>query len=165
MALATEHLVRLGMLVLGGLVGYVVYVYLFKPRVLENLCLVNTNNCVSIKYWSFQNSALIHMQPTDYWIFFTGITAFSYRKTAMSSKECGSYEGREYEPAYEVSLTTGLPTGYDCVLSLEEVKKFYTLNSVEPGYLYLKRDTREYGVRDALNSLSDEGIINLFKIT
>ena len=62
MALATEHLVRLGMLVLGGLVGYVVYVYLFKPRVLENLCLVKTNNCVSIKYWSFQNSALIHME-------------------------------------------------------------------------------------------------------
>ena len=159
-----EHITRLCVVVLAIICAFVANEYLMKPVVLDSMCLVNTNDCVWIQYWSYKNTALISMQPTGYWIFFDGQTAFTYGTQLSQQFSCQALDGIQYEPAYEFNISTGLPTGFKCLLALATVRSFYDKKGIQAENIYVRTDTAKFDVRAALNKLQDNGVLNMSRV-
>jgi hypothetical protein len=118
--------------------------------------LVNSNACARLAYYSYNNSALVHVRNTDTWLWFNGDKAFVYGQPV--GQICK--DPKKYSPAYSINTKTGLQEGYKCVLSLDEVVKFYTDKGVKMEYLVTKA-TKNFDVYSALNFLDDKGVIDL----
>lgn len=122
------------------------------------MCLLNSNGCVRMGYYTYNNSALIHMRGSDIWIWFNGDKAYIYGQPV--GQLCK--EPEKYDAVYAINTRNGLKEGYECVISLEEVIKFYKSKGVKMKYL-LKRpkDSGDFTVYDVLNTFDDDNIINL----
>ena len=150
--------IRLFSVLIGIITGYVIYTKLIKKNVLINLCLSDTNSCVSIKYYSIKNSILFNMQPTGYWCWFNGVSAYVFG--IPTGKAC---QLKEYEPAYVIDLknSTTLPKGYECIQNLNSLIDFYTKNSTEKYIYYNSPNPYETNIYDILNFLNNRNIIKL----
>ena len=161
-----DRIIRLFVIALAVICAYVAYEYLMKRVVLHELCLVDTNDCAWLQYWSYQNTVLVDMQPTGYSIFFDGQTAFTFGVQLSREYICQPVkdsDGKEinYDPAYEVNIVTGIPTGVKCILSRANLLDFYQKNNVQPQNIYVRTDLSKFDVRAIINKLQDVGIINL----
>ncbi len=150
--------IRTGVIFLAIITAFVIYYYIARPIILEPLCMVNSNSCVRIAYYSYNNSALIHMRNTGIWIWYNGDKAYIYGQPV--GQLCK--DPKKYQAAYAINTRNGLKEGYDCVMILDDVIDFYKSKKVSMKYL-LKSigDNSKFNVYDVLNLLSDEGVINL----
>jgi hypothetical protein len=139
----------------------ILYYGLVKPKVLEPLCLLDTGKCVRIQYYALKNSALIHMQPTGFWVWFNANKAFVYG--INTGNVCtDDDQGNKYEAAYYISPTQEQSVQYNCIRKLEDVKKYYTDNNAELGYLFFRVEKpEEFDVYDVLNEMNRKRIINI----
>lgn len=156
-----DRLIRLFVIAFAVICAYVVYEYLMKRIVLDKLCLVNTNDCVWLEYWSYQNTALVDMRPTGYSIFFDGQTAYTFGVQISREYSCEKINDTVYSPAYEVNIVTGIPTGIKCILSKANLLEFYAKQNVQPDNIYVRADVTKFDVRAIINKLQELGIINL----
>ena len=150
--------IRLFSVLIGIITGYVIYTKLIKKNVLINLCLSDTNSCVSIKYYSIKNSILFNMQPTGYWCWFNGVSAYVFG--IPTGKAC---QLKEYEPAYVIDLknSTTLPKGYECIQNLDILKQYYADNSKLKYIFYRSEDPYKTTIYNVLNFLYNKNIISL----
>lgn len=154
-------IVRILVVILAIVAGYVLYNYVIKPYVLDPTCLTNSNRCVRLSYQNYKNSALIHMQPTGFWIWFNGMKAYVF--SPVTGKVC---EDDKHEPAYEVDPITGIPHAYGCITKLDDLQKFYDGKSEKKKYIYHRsKDPNAFNVYDVLNLLGDKGILNLKNVS
>ena len=118
--------IRSFVIILGIVVGYVIYIKYIETSILIPLCLINTNQCVKINYYNIDNSVLFNMEPTGYWCWYNGNNAYIYGIT--SGRLCSN---KDYEPAYVIDLNSpsGKPKGYECIQNLDILKKYYSDNS------------------------------------
>lgn len=149
-------ILRIAVILLGIFTSIVVYFYMIQPWLLEPLCLVNSNGCVRMGYYQYNNSALVNMRNSGLWIWYNGDRAFVFGQPVGQLCENPS----QFQPAYSINTRTGAKEGYKCVMSLPEVQKFYTDRGVKMNYI-VKRAPANFDVYGALNILNDEGIINL----
>lgn len=152
-----NHLIRFAVIIMAFFTAYVFYGYIFEPRVMIPLCLVNSNECARMGYYSYNNSALIHMMGSDIWIWFNGDKAYVYGQPVGQICKDPS----KYEAAYVVNTRTGIQEGYECVMALSGVIDFYTSKGIEMEYMVSRIDTKKFDIYMALNILNNEGIINL----
>ena len=165
-------LIRFLLIVLGILIGFLLYTYLVRP-VLVNNCFLETDNCVKISYWSYKNSVLAQIQPEGYWVWFNGNKAYVYLPET-DNKICDS---EEFVPAYSVSATTEWqkPDAVVCIMNKERILKFYDANGVKSRTLYAKAKIKpvtfgqipnppQFSYLDVLNLLASKNIINLENI-
>lgn len=157
--LIPSFLVKIIIVLLAILTSYVIYLYLFKPYILEPMCLINSNSCVRMTYYSYENSALVEMQNTGLWVWFNGDKAFVYGQPV--GQICK--EPDKFEAAYAVNVRSGMKEGYYCVVTLKEVLDFYKAKDVKPKSLLKKADYNSFDIYAMLNLLDNEGIINLPK--
>jgi len=161
-----DRIIRLFVIALAVICAYVADAYLSKRVVLHELCLVDTHDCAWLQYWPYQNIVLVDMQPTGYSIFFDGQTAFTFGVQLSREYTCQPVkdsDGNEisYDPAYEVNIVTGIPTGVKCILSRANLQEFYQKNNVQPENIYVRTDLEKFDVRAIINKLQELGIINL----
>lgn len=149
--------IRITVIIIAICTAYVVYKFIIKPLVLEPLCLVNSNSCVRMTYYAFENSALVQMQNTGLWVWFNGDRAFIYGQPV--GQICK--DPKKYQAAYSVNTRTGLKEGYRCVVTLQEVLNFYKSKGVKPSNLIKKADYNSFDIYGMLNFLNSKGIINL----
>ena len=147
-------IIRITVIILGILVGFSIFQLIIVP-LLQSKCIIKTNSCVKIQYQKYENSVLVHMIPTGYWIFFDGNDVFIYGEPA--GKVCDD----EHEPVYVYDVENMKDTGYVCGTKLAEIKDFYDKNKSLKKYVYLRRDTSDFGVYDVINYLADNRIINI----
>lgn len=167
--------------------AYNLYIYIIKPHFFHNICLTDSNTCVRIEYWSYLNSALIHMQPAGYWIWFNGNKAWIY-DSGLDGRTCEKIPGEvgNFSPAYLLNLESGLPHSYQCIETLEEIQDFYTKHNVPKQFIFARVPLARLGIGqtntlptweenqvtelpkfnalDMLNLLADRNIINLKNI-
>ena len=149
-----ELIIRVWIIILGIFIGFSIF-QLYVLKFLESKCIIKTNSCIQIKYQKYENSVLVHMQPSGYWIWFDGANIFIYGEP--TGRTCDD-EG--FEPAYVYNIEKKT-TSYMCAKSLEKDKNYYTTNKAPEDYIFLRKDTTNFGVYDMINYLSDKRIINI----
>lgn len=152
-------IIRTIVIIVALITAFVVYNHILKPLIFEPMCLVNSNGCLRLGYYSYNNSALVHMGNTGYWIWFNGVKAYIYGQNVGQICKDPQF----YTAAYVINAKTGLKEGYECVLTLDEVIKFYKSKGVTKMNYIIKRinNPNNYNAYDVLNLLSDKNIINL----
>lgn len=141
-------------ILLGLLTSFFIYSFILRPLILKPLCLIESNTCLRMGYYSYNNSALIQMRNSGIWVWYNGDKAFIY------GQPVGQICKKPFEPAYSINTKTGLKEGYACVMSLEDVINFYTSKGIKMNYV-LKRASDNLDVYTVLNILNDEGVIQL----
>jgi len=147
---------RILLIILGVFTAYALYNYVVNPLVLRPLCLTDSNGCVRVSYYAYQNSALIYLRGSGSYVWYNSDKAFVYGQPV--GRICQDPDN--FEPAYAIDTKTGLQLGYQCVKSLPNVTKWYTDKGVAMKYL-LYRPKGDFDVYSVLNLLDEQGIINL----
>ena len=136
-------LIRLWVITLASLVAIIMYQFIIKPYLLEPMCLIDTQSCLKIEYQRFQNSVLIHMIPTGYWIWFDGKDILIYGDP--TGRVC-KYEG--FDSVYVYDVSTRKILGYMCAKSLSEVKDFYKRQNAPLEYIFKRNFSPNFNVYD-----------------
>lgn len=152
------YLIRLFIIVLGIITGIVLYYYVVKPHVLEPACMINSNGCVRMRYYSYNNSVLIQMIQNNVWVWYNGDNIYIYgQPIGQICKDPANYTA-----AYAVDGRTGLKKGYECVMTVEKVLQFYQNKKVKPkGMVYRVNNPETFNVYDLMNLFDSKNIINL----
>ena len=167
-------LVKYMTVVIAIAIAYILYTTVIE-MFLSDQCLIDTNTCLQLRYYNFENSVLVQMLPAGYWIYFNGKYGYIY-ETLTSSYVCD--EG--YEPVYRMDPTTGLPHELECVESLQNIIEFYRKKNIKPKTLFKRMPMDQMGSKsnstlknyqqpkvlkanayDVLNLLQEKNIINL----
>ena len=124
-----QKTVRLWIILIAFLLGLIIVYYFVKPKILEPLCLVNSNNCLKIIYKNIGDTSLIFVDPINRWFWFNDGKIYVYGE--MGGKYCQNTD--EFEPAYVLDATgkgayPGAGEGYQCIKKLELVLDYYNLN-------------------------------------
>lgn len=133
------------------MLAFVLYKTWLKPK-LEGMCLLNTNQCIEVKYFKKENSALIFVSPTGYTIWFNDGQAFLYG--INTGYIC---EDPKYEAAFKISANRNTLENYQCILGTDELMKFYS--DVEPSYEYIKVQPINFDVYKLLAILVERKIL------
>ena len=181
---------RIGAIFIGILVGFLIYQILLRPLVLIPLCLVNNEDCLSISYYNVDNTVLVNVSESDYYIWYDGEKIYLYEpslglecspsiedsKPASCSSDSDCKIGKcidnscdcdpndlPFQPAYEIDIsnTTEIPRGYVCIRALECVRHFYK-SKTNKNIIYVKRNgNTNFGAVDLINELIKRKIIHL----
>jgi len=153
-----EHkiLVRIWVITVAILLAVVIYQFIIKRYVLEPLCFIGTNKCMKIEYQQYENSVLVHMIPSGYWVWFDGKDILVYGEP--TGKVCKD-EGYESTYVYDVSARKVI--GYMCAKDLTQVKAFYERQKASKQYIFKKNVSVDFNVYDLINLLANEKIINI----
>jgi hypothetical protein len=150
-------IIRIAVIILAIFTAYAIYNYIVAPWILEPLCLINTNGCIRLAYYSYNNSALVHMRNTGYWLWFNGDKAYIYGQDV--GQMC-KYPNK-FEAAYAINTHTGIKEGYECITTLNDLLAFYKDKNSEMKYLYKRvKNRKTFDVYGVLNILETEGIVN-----
>ena len=139
--LDNKFVYRLWAIIMGVLLGIVVYVFFVYPALLSSP-LINTNKSLEISYQQIDNSLLIQM-TTGYWIWFDGKDALLYGQP--TGRDCDD----GYQSVFVIDISSGNKLGYMCATELTKVMGYYEKQPVNRIY------TKDVGL-DAIQ------IINLF---
>lgn len=104
-------------------IGYLFTVYLLGPTLYHNICLSDTNTCLEIEYYRIDNSALIHVINTGYWLWYTGKYLIIYNLAEGLSCTTGYDAGIIYD-FYTKSFTKA------CVMSFSEINDYYSKQTI-----------------------------------
>jgi hypothetical protein len=166
------------------------YVYENHIRaILAEQCLVDSYNCVTISYWSYENSVLFTLRPYGYSCWYDGDSIYVYDAIA-NTQLCpmtiidDDTNIVKFVSAYKLQKTpflfsTSSSNQQVCIESIESIKKYYedlgvtekTLRKIVPGFFisgssrYNESGTRyqnsNFSVYDAINLLVNEKIIKI----
>ena len=153
-------ILKIFIVIIAILSAYVFYNYIVEPNILYPLCLIGTNNCIQIEYFVINNSVLIHMIPTGFWIFYDGARyAYTYGHNYMKTCE----DITKFEPAYVTDLQNKVKKidGYKCIQTLSSVLKYFEENTEKKFLYYRSKDPNNFDIYDVLNYLNSKKIINL----
>lgn len=149
-------LIRIWIIIIACMVALIVYEFIVKPYLLEPMCLIDTQACLKIKYQTFENSVLVHMIPTGYWIWFDGKDVLIYGDpTGRVCKDEG------FESAYVYDVSTRKIIGYMCAKSIIQIQDFYKKQNSPIKYIFKRNFSANFNVYDLINLLADKNIINI----
>jgi hypothetical protein len=123
-------LLNIFVLFIGICAGLITYYYSFQ-NVLIDKCLLNSKDCVRIRYKLLKNTALIEL-PNSYWVWFNGGEFLTYGYP--SDMEC--QEG--YDVAFIINSEDLVLKGFQCAKSLDSLIEMYK----DVGYKYYFISTR-----------------------
>lgn len=151
-------LIRLWVITLACLVAIIVYQFIVKPYILEPSCLIDTQSCLKIQYQRVQNSVLVHMIPTGYWVWFDGKDILIYGDP--TGRVC---KDEDFESVYVYDVSTRKILGYMCAKPLSQVKDFYKRHNSPIEYIFKRKFGENFNIYDVINLLADKNIINITK--
>jgi hypothetical protein len=146
---------RVVVIILGILIGYLITIHYVKENILQPLCFVDSNSCIRVMYYKYNNSALIHVISTGMWLWYNGHKVYIYGfPTGQLCKE-----PQNYEAAYSIDPNTGMKEGYSCVMVLGAVIDFYKDKNVKPQYL-VRRGEDSTDIYSILTVFQKDGILD-----
>jgi hypothetical protein len=111
-----------------------------------------------IEYYSYQNSVLINIPPSGYWLWFNDNKIYTY---GQQTRKCEN----GYESVYVTDVSSKEPQllGYQCIQGLDKLLHYFSSNSSKK-YLYYKKDQKKIAdIFDIINIFENKKIINLDK--
>ena len=145
---------RIWVIIIAICLGILITYHFIKPKILEPMGFVNTNNCLKIFYKLNGNTALIYVDPINRWMWFNDGNIYVYGEAP--NRYCRNQE--EYQPVYVLDVNKrGESKGYQCVKKLDNVKAFY--EDGKPWDIILHCFPPETSTRDRV--LTVQEIINI----
>jgi hypothetical protein len=135
-----SQVTRFGLILVGLATSILIFRYIVLRIVLYETCAVNDDTCLKVKVWTHHNSALAHVEPQGYFVWFNGFDFLVYSDTLRSYK-CGKIGASQAVPAFRLSQLSAEPESVACVDPLEDVRNFY--KSSHPFYLYDRKFGRQ----------------------
>jgi hypothetical protein len=117
-------IIRAIVIVLGIFFALIFTNWLLVPTLYDQMCLINTNQCLRIEYQKYLNTALIHVVNSDMWLWYTGKYLVIY--TSIGELQCD--DGYSPTIIYDKDSTIQNLSRY-CVRSLSFIKEFYNNNT------------------------------------
>jgi len=139
--------------------SYLFYYNVVDPYILDPWCLTNTTKCVQIEYYQIDNALLIHMIPTNYWLFFDGNT-FVYTYGNFESRTCAD---PTFDSVYVTDIKSKTKTikGYVCIDNLQKTIDRFSSQSKLKYMYYRDPNPNIIDVYDVINHFYNKKIINL----
>lgn len=150
-------IVRVIVIIIAIISSYVFYNYIVNPYILYPLCLTDSETCNRMSYYKYENSALIKMQPSGFWIWYNGDNAYIYGQP--TGIKCD--DPTKYEPSFAIDTKTGQKIGYQCVQKLDTLINFYSGQSKEQFIYDRVSDINNVDVYYVLNLFDKKGIISI----
>ena len=101
----------------------VIFTYnVIEPKFNE-MCLIKTNECISITYKKVGNSLLINVNPEDYWMWYDGKYLLVYNLT--TNKKCKSLGDEEFEEVFVYNPKERKVMNFLCGRKLSELQNEY----------------------------------------
>jgi len=171
-------------IILGVMVGVLLYNKVVNPYVLRPLCLTDSNSCMRIAYWNHENSVLFHWEPSGYWCWFNGEKAFVF--DVINGAVC---KDKKYQPVFPIEpYPSAKPENWVCVENVNAlIDKYENTFGVSKQYLWKrpkmqtksitstntwerKQEKQIKGpvtltIYDILNLFADRNVINLQNIS
>lgn len=176
-------ILRICLIIIAILSGVVLYYKIVEPFILKPLCLSDSNSCLRLAYWNYNNSLLFHMEPIGYWVWFNGTQAFVFN--VINGAVCPKGDdGTVYSPAFPLDpVPNAKPTKWECIENIDSLINLYEnkfgvkkkflwkrINpklTINPKTVDTKSDIKgpvSLSVYDILNIFADRNIINLQNI-
>lgn len=146
--------VRLWIIVIAIFLAFVIHQFIIRPWLYQN-GLLNTSEALQIRYQKYDNSVLVHMLPTGFWIWFDG------RDILVYGEPTGRICNDDYDPAYMYDVQNRKSKGYVCADTLEKVKSFYNNKNIPYQYIFKRKFNPNFNVYDVINLLGDNNIIKI----
>lgn len=149
--------VRLGIIIIALFTALACVIFILKPWVYEPLCLVDSNNCLEIEYWTLHNSVIAHAVPTGYWIWYNGRYVYIFGE--QTGRTCPN---TDFQPVYVIDASENKILGYQCIQHFDGIFDYYK-NYGEGKKSTFKRlskfKQKTFNVFDMVNVLIDKDII------
>ena len=115
-------IIRAIVIILAIAIGYLFTMYILGPSLYHKMCLSDTNSCLQIEYSRYENSALIHVLNSGFWLWYTGKYLIVYNLAEGLSCDKG------YDPGLIYDFSTKSYTKA-CVMSFDNISNFYNQNT------------------------------------
>lgn len=141
------------------LTSFFVFYNFIIPTILQPGCFVDSNACVRLSYYSYDNSVLVQIRDSGLWIWYNGDKVFVFGQPV--GQLCENPD--KYESAYVVNIHSGKKEGYKCVMNLDSVKDYYISKGVKKMNLikYVGKNRDEFDIYALINYLAQKGVINV----
>ena len=157
--------IRFGIVALAIYIGYIFVKKFIVPKILDDMCLTNTNNCITMKIYFYKNTFLAQEQISQIWFWYDGNKLYIY---GQSPEKC--IDPDVYMPANIFQLSrkndeiifTPFPTS--CVTKIETIQNYYENLNVIEEFIYLKKyDEGSYttNIFDIIKSMIDNKIFSV----
>jgi hypothetical protein len=133
-----------------GITKYITVPYFEKKCLLIGQEQGINQKCIKSVYRQRENSVLINILPTNYWIWYNGRYVYLYGEN--TGRKCSRGDS---EPVYVLDIKENKIVGYECVMKLEDVKKYYV--GEEDQYMFYHNTFG--GVFETINQFIEQGII------
>lgn len=143
-------------LVLAVMSAYVLRMYYVRPKILHPHCLIDTNSCVELEYYTKENSAFVIVRPSMYRLWFNGKTFYVY-DVFNTGRTC---ENPDYQPAYEIQPTQSSIQNYHCVRSIAKVFEYYKDTPKNRDFIRVD-NLNDFSVYDVIRYLLNKRIVGL----
>jgi hypothetical protein len=148
--------IKIVLIVAAFMLAYWLRWTVIRPKILEPVCLINSDKCVQLEYFRKDNSALVTVYPSAYRVWFNGSTFYVYLLQS-TGRTC---DDPEYQPAYEVKPTRNVVQNYQCIRSIPNVLKYY--EGVQPQRVRFRvPDPSNFSVYDVIQYLIAKRIVGL----
>lgn len=134
---------------------------LIKPKVLDELCLTNANNCFYLDIYKYENSFVAQESTTGLWMWYNGSSLYVY---GIAPGDCKNPD--EFEPVFKIQVDTssGKPQYIsdiiECASRLDTVISYYkTQFKVNKQRIYFKTENNFYTVYDIFNMMFEKKFI------
>lgn len=137
--------------ILGIIVGVVVYVIIVEPWATKT-CLLNSQDCVKVKYKTKNGTLLAYETTSGKYVWFDGNEILLY------GQPVGSQCDAPYQSAYVWDLKSKEPKGYLCAKSIDDILEIY---KDEPYQYFSKRTVGTYDLVDLVNVMMDRKLLKI----
>lgn len=136
-------------LIIGVVCGIIIYVLIIYDWA-EKTCLINSHECVKIRFQHINGTALINDMVSGTHIWFDGKDALLY------GEPTGKICEKHYDSVFVWDIEKNKPRGYLCAKSLDTVKRIY---KDSPIHYISHKSISTLKFLDLINLLMDLGII------
>ena len=135
----------------------VIFTYNVVEPKLNEMCLINTNECLNITYKKYKNSVLINVNPQDYWLWFDGVYLLAYN--LITDRNCEIKGNDNYEEVFVYDPKERKVLNFLCGKKLELVKQDY--DKIQSKTLYYRINLDDVDIYSVLEILEKKIIIQL----
>jgi hypothetical protein len=136
--------------------GYIFY-KIIETNILIPSCIIKTESCQKIVYYSYGNSALINIPSSGYWIWYNDGMVYTYGQ--KNTLDCPP----NFESVYVTDITNNSPTlsGFQCNETFNNILDIFKSKGSEK-YFYIQKDPKKIlDLFQILEIFKNRNIINV----
>lgn len=160
------YIVRLSLVSLAIYISYLIVINQFKPKITQELCLTDSQNCSQIEIYRLGSSFIAKEQISEIWFWYNGIYLFVY---GQAGGTCETQNNVSFSPVstFKLSLNNGdinfQQYANQCIPTYFDIINNYVTNGSkkETILLYRKDPTEINSIFNVIKNMYNNKIFSL----